>query len=156
MRDSSDKPKPLSSASNDVMVAAAKTLARVPTASSALSISEHGTAETRAPAKDHDDIALIHGRTDDGKGLKIVRRRQDRIEVGAVVPLTPGKPITGEVVRLEPREESPLLCNVHVEYTPPAAARSTSAGPAQVATESYRENWELVFGKRDGSKPVLS
>lgn len=109
--------------------------------------------ETKAVPSQHDDIALIHGRTEDGRGLKILRRRQDRIEAGAVVPLVPGKPIVGEVVRLEPRKETPLLCDVHVEYTPPAEARPTSTGPAQVATDQYRQNWDLVFGgakkKRD-------
>lgn len=109
-----------------------------------------------SPAALHDDVALIHGRTQDGKGLKILRRRQDRLEIGAIMPLTPGKPILGEVVRLEPREESPLLCNVHVEYSPPAEARSTSAGPAQVASESYRENWEQIFGNREEPKPTIN
>jgi hypothetical protein len=94
----------------------------------------------------HDDVALIHGRTEDGRGLKILRRRQDRIEAGAVMPLTPGKPIVGEVLRLEPRKESPLLCDVHVEYAPPVESRPTTTGPAQVATERYRQNWDLVFG----------
>lgn len=109
-----------------------------------------------ASAPDHDDVALIHGRTDDGQGLKILRRRQNRLEIGAVVPLVPGKPIVGEVVRLEPRKESPLLCNVHVEYTPPSDARPTSAGPAQVSSERYRENWDQIFGKKAADKPVLN
>lgn len=104
----------------------------------------------------HDDIALIHGRTDDGRGLKILRRRQDRIEAGAVMPLVPGKPIVGEVVRLEPRKESPLLCDVHVEYAPPAEARPTTAGPAQVASDRYRQNWDLVFGKSPTKEPALN
>jgi hypothetical protein len=106
----------------------------------------------------HDDVALIHGRTEDGRGLKILRRRQDRIEVGAVMPLVPGKPIVGEVVRLEPRKESPLLCDVHVEYAPPASAESrpTAAGPAQVATDKYRENWELIFGGAAKERPALN
>jgi hypothetical protein len=114
------------------------------------------SAPVPAPATDHDDVALIHGRTEDGKGLKILRRRQDRLEIGAIMPLVPGKPITGEVVRLEQRSESPLLCNVHVEYAPSSEARPTSAGPAQVATASYRENWEQIFGKKDDAKPTLN
>jgi hypothetical protein len=104
---------------------------------------------------EHDDIALIHGRTEDGQGLKILRKRQDRFEIGAVMPLVPGKPITGEVVRLTPREESPLLCNVHVEYAPETDnQRGTSAGPAQVATDRYRSNWDQIFGKK--SEPQIS
>jgi hypothetical protein len=122
----------------------------------ALATSPNEVPAAQAPSADHDDVALIHGRTEDGKGLKILRRRQDRLEVGAVVPLVPGKPITGEVVRLEPRQESPLLCNVHVEYAPPAETRPTSAGPAQVSTARYRENWEQIFGNKDEKKPVFN
>lgn len=108
------------------------------------------------PSTQHDDVALIHGRTEDGRGLRILRRRQDRIEAGAVMPLEPGKPIVGEVVRLEPRKESPLLCDVHVEYTPPQESRPTTTGPAQVATEQYRQNWDLVFGGARKSDPALN
>jgi len=114
------------------------------------------STETKAVPSQHDDVALIHGRTEDGRGLKILRRRQDRIEAGAVMPLVPGKPIAGEVVRLEPRKETPLLCDVHVEYTPPAEARPTSTGPAQVATDQYRQNWESVFGGAKKSEPALN
>lgn len=104
----------------------------------------------------HDDIALIHGTTEDGRGLKILRRRKDRLEAGAVMPLIPGKPIVGEVVRLEPRKESPLLCDVHVEYAPPLEARPTATGPAQVATDKYRQNWELVFGPPSKGEPSIN
>ncbi len=123
--------------------------------SSAIEPTAEPPAEPEVSAP-HDDIALIHGRTEDGRGLKILRRRQDRIEVGAVMPLTPGKPIVGEVVRLEPRKESPLLCDVHVEYAPPVEARPTATGPAQVATDRYRQNWELVFGDSKKDEPSLN
>jgi hypothetical protein len=97
------------------------------------------------------DIALIHGVTPDGD-LKILRKRNDRIELGGVRPLREGVPITGEVVRLTPRKEFPLLCDVSTELPAPAAlsdvAESGSGarkGPAQVATDSYRDNWERIF-----------
>jgi hypothetical protein len=108
------------------------------------------------PQVQHDDVALIHGRTEDGRGLKILRRRNDRIEAGAVMPLEAGKPIAGEVVRLEPRKESPLLCDVHVEYTPPQESRPTATGPAQVASDRYRQNWDLVFGGAHNDEPALN
>ena len=72
------------------------------------------------------------------------------------MPLVPGQPIVGEVVRLEPRKESPLLCNVHVEYAPPKESRPTAAGPAQVATDQYRENWEVIFGGAAKDRAALN
>lgn len=141
MSDSTGKPKPTDLASDQ----------RAPETA----MPSGAVVGSESPAPDHDDVALIHGRTEDGKGLRILRKRQDRIEVGAVMPLVPGRPIVGEVVRLEPREECPLLCDVHVEYSPPREPRGTSAGPAQVASDSYRENWEQIFGKREPT-PALN
>jgi hypothetical protein len=98
--------------------------------------------------RDSEDVALIHGKTPDGEGLRILRKREDRLELGAVRPLKEGMPITGEVVTLTPRPEFPLLCDVKVEL----AARSSADvaapprhGPAQVATDRYRENWDRIW-----------
>jgi hypothetical protein len=98
--------------------------------------------------RDSEDVALIHGKTPDGEGLRILRKREDRLELGAVRPLKEGTPITGEVVTLTPRPEFPLLCDVKVEV----AAQETSTdvartrhGPAQVATDQYRENWDRIW-----------
>jgi hypothetical protein len=97
------------------------------------------------------DVALIHGKTEDGAGLRIIRRREDRLEFGAVRPLKEGAPIAGEVVSLTPRPEFPLLCDVKVEYAPPASdtaeATPSRHGPAQVATDRYRENWDRIWTK---------
>ena len=98
------------------------------------------------------DVALIHGKTEDGAGLRIIRRREDRIEFGAVRPLKEGAPIVGEVVSLTPRPEFPLLCDVKVQYSAPVAhndsAQPSRHGPAQVATDSYRENWDRIWKKK--------
>jgi hypothetical protein len=104
------------------------------------------------------DVALIHGVTPEGD-LRILRKRNDRIELGGVRPLREGVPITGEVVRLTPRKECPLLCDVSTELAAPrppadvAEARSTDTrkGPAQVATDRYRDNWDQIFTRRPGS-----
>ena len=106
--------------------------------------------------RDGADVALIHGRTPDGEGLRIIRKRADRLEVGAVHPLKNGAPINGEVVSLKPRPEFPLLCDVKTELEAPEAARADTAsrgrsGPPQVATDSYRENWDRIWNK---SKPA--
>jgi hypothetical protein len=98
------------------------------------------------------DVALIHGRTADGEGLRIIRRREDRIELGAVHPLKEGVPIVGEVVSLTPRADCPLVCDVKTELAAPQAQADTAAsrhGPAQVATDRYRENWDRIWKRRD-------
>jgi hypothetical protein len=98
-------------------------------------------------AKDQDaDVVLLHSPTEDGGGVRVVRARQGQVEVGEVRPLADGKPITGEVVTLQPRPDAPRVCDVSVQYTQ-KEGRAT-AGPAQVATEAYRDNWEATFGRK--------
>ncbi len=108
---------------------------------------------------DGSDVALIHGRTPDGAGLRIVRRREDRVEVGALHPLKHGTPIVGEVVSLTPRPDFPLLCDVKVELPAPVPQKAAPArvqkGPAQVATDRYRENWDRIFEPKK-SPPLLN
>ena len=116
------------------------------------------SAPVRATRKTGEDVALVCGVSDDGRGVEVIRKRGDRLETGTVRPLEAGKPIHGEVVRLRPRPQAPLLCDVEVEFTPreQGGERETLAansGPAQVATESYRKNWDAVYGR--GRKPSL-
>ena len=106
------------------------------------------------------DLALIHGKTADGAGLRIIRKREDRIELGAVRPLQQGTPIQGEVVTLTPRPEFPLLCDVKVELEAPRAADDVAergrSGPAQVATDRYRENWDRIWMKKKDSPEIAN
>jgi hypothetical protein len=106
---------------------------------------------------------LIHGVSQDGQNLAVLRARDDRIEAGIVRKVQDGEPLLGELVRLTPRPESPLLCDVQVEYAGPSAAASpppgdraahapvgaklTHGGPAQVATPDYRANWDAIWSK---------
>ena len=103
------------------------------------------------------DVALIHGVNESGD-LRILRQREGRVELGQVRPLREGVPISGEVVRLTPRKEFPLLCDVTTELaasapapqhdTAEVAASQSHKGPAQVATDRYRENWDLIWKRR--------
>jgi hypothetical protein len=119
-------------------------------------------AEALAKPKSGEDVALVYGVSDDGQGLDIIRKREGRLEAATVRPLQEGKPIHGEVVRLKPRQHSPMICDV--EVTLPAAdvpeaeaTRSSSAGPAQVATDQYRKNWDAIYkGRASGKKPLLN
>jgi hypothetical protein len=104
----------------------------------------------------NNDIVLIHGRSPDGKGLSVIRHRNDQLEQGLVMPLEQGKPIHGEVVTLRPRPEFPLLCDVRVECSRPSGepqdnARPVGKGPRQVATEQYRTNWDRIFDRTRGN-----
>jgi hypothetical protein len=110
-----------------------------------------------------EDIALVCGLTEDGQGVEIIRKRGDRLESGTVRRLEAGKPIHGEIVRLRPRPQAPMVCDVEVELsvgersagqrTDVEASPGVSSGPAQVATDSYRKNWDAVYGR--SRKPSL-
>ncbi len=110
---------------------------------------------TSEPARKN-DVVLIHGRSPDGKGLSVIRHRNDQLEQGLVMPLEQGRPIHGEVVTLRPRPEFPLLCDVHVECARPSSearsdARPVAKGPGQVATDQYRTNWDRIFDRTRGN-----
>jgi len=120
------------------------------------------------------DVALLYAPTEDGTGARVLRARNGTIETGEVRPAKEGQPFNnGELVRLKPRSGSPSVCDVEVIYrgaplpgaapvsgATPAQGASESAGssrapqasgparggPAQVATESYRDNWDRIFG----------
>jgi hypothetical protein len=107
------------------------------------------------------DVALIHAVEPDGS-VHIIRRRGDRLEAGALQPLREGAPIVGEVVALRPRPAHPALCDVEVLYEPraapartaePAPAPARRKGPAQIATETYRTNWDSIWSRKGSEQP---
>ena len=127
--------------------------------------SEHEIAQVPAASSvPSSDVALIHGVTPDGQGFNILRARENRLELGAVRPLREGVPITGEVVTLRPRANFPALCDVETHFKPPEPAGDRQepaervsagrVGPAQVATDEYRRNWDAIWSRSEG-KPKL-
>jgi hypothetical protein len=113
-------------------------------------------AATAAVAALPPDVALVHRVTPDGT-VHVIRRRGDQLEAGALQPLREGVPIQGEVLSLRPRENFPMLCDVDVLYTPPAVAKPAAQpavrqahrkGPAQVATNEYRDNWDSIWNRK--------
>lgn len=113
-----------------------------------------------SPPNDY-DVVLLHGPTEDGDGVRVLRARPGQLEAGEVRPARDGRPLNGaEMVTLKPREGTPSVCDVevvHAPQKPPSATRTSTPrvteasdrhGPAQVATAAYRAQWELVFGKR--------
>jgi hypothetical protein len=61
--------------------------------------SEFDSRSPKSPpdASSPSDVVLIHGRTDDQKGLKVLRARPEGVELGEVRPLEHGKPLAGDV-----------------------------------------------------------
>jgi hypothetical protein len=114
------------------------------------------------------DLVLVHGRTPDGNGLNVLRARDSQLEVGTVRPLEEGRSIQGEVVKLTARPEMPNLYEAETQYAPPAVATSSpttdeppasqgrpaSHGPAQVASDAYRKNWDAIW-KRPSKRRAL-
>lgn len=99
------------------------------------------------------DVVLIHGPTEDQKGLRVLRAREQGIEVGEVRPLQEGKPLTGELVKLRPRPGQPRICDVETQLSERELARARGAseprlghaGPARVTSDAYRANWDAIY-----------
>jgi len=89
-------------------------------------------------------VLYVHSPTESGGGYHVIRQREERIEVGELRPMREGMPLSGELVKLIPRAESDRLFDVDVLYA--TEKRSEDGGPAQVATDSYRRNWDKIFG----------
>lgn len=87
---------------------------------------------------------LVYGQSDDGKSYDVLRRRGEDIEAGRVRPLDEGKSIHGEVVRLKPHEDSPVLFDVEVYHD----ARPSTGRPPKVSSERYRRGWESIWAKK--------
>lgn len=97
------------------------------------------------------DVALVYGRSEDGKSYGVLRRRDDEIQVGTLRSLEQGKPIHGELVKLRPREDSPLF---DVETQHGAPIRGETSGPAKVTTPAYRAGWDSIWSEKSGSRAL--
>lgn len=111
-------------------------------------------AATPTPARPATDVVLIGPPTADGAGVHVIRARDERLEAGELRALREGRPITGEIVTLKPRESNPSVCDVTDSYSAPAASTAAPSaqlahkGPAKVATRAYREGWDEIFGAK--------
>ncbi len=109
---------------------------------------EKKTEELRDAAPAKEDVVVIGPPTPDGAGATVLRLREGRMEAGQIRSLEQGKPIVGEVVTLRPRKEAPNVCDVEVEHDVSPPKRETNR-PAQVANANYRENWDVIWKRRD-------
>jgi len=111
---------------------------------------DSATAPEAPATKESSDFVVIGGPTADGSGLGVLRCREGRLEVGQVQPLREGKSIHGEVVKLHPHADCPAICDVEVQVPAPPVVKK-SGRPAQVASDTYRKNWDTIF-KRTGDE----
>ncbi|HVJ91267.1 MAG TPA: hypothetical protein VM580_15795 [Labilithrix sp.] len=110
-----------------------------------------GSDDKGSPGGEKNDVVVLGPPTADGNGVHVLRARDERIEAGELRNLEEGRSITGEIVTLAPRADNPRVCDVKESYAPNAAGAPPAAktkGPAQVATQAYRDNWEEVFARR--------
>jgi len=102
-----------------------------------------------APRDKAHDVVLVGPPTDDGEGRAALRSRPGRLDLAEIRPAVEGRDLgDGELVRLKSLGH-PDLFGVEVLYgDADRAPREPAghAGPPRVATDSYRERWELIFG----------
>ncbi|MCU0677376.1 MAG: hypothetical protein MUE69_31870, partial [Myxococcota bacterium] len=91
-----------------------------------------------------EDVVLVHGRSEDG-ALQVIRKKGDELSAGELRPVEEGKPLRGNLLKLRPREDMPLLADVEEEI---AITSPSLSKPAQVATDSYRKGWDGLWGAR--------
>lgn len=118
--------------------------------------SGHHKCVTKSAKKRAQDVALLYAPTEDEKGARFVRARNGKLQAGEVRPLAEGQSLSGqELVRMHPRAEMPNLCDVEVIHPAEKPMRDTQ-GPAQVASERYRKNWDVTFGPHRPSKKLAN
>jgi hypothetical protein len=102
-------------------------------------------SDDEAPPKQ--DVVFMHSALEDGEGFRVLRQRDDALEVGELRAVQEGRPLHGEMVRLSPREGSDRVFDVEVLVSRKETA--PRSGPAQIATAAYRANWETIFRAHD-------
>jgi hypothetical protein len=106
-----------------------------------------------APPPPKQDLLFVHSPTESGDGLRVIRKRDEGIEVGELRAVQEGKPLHGDLVKLTPRKEHDRLFDVEVlvsrQETQHAPEPRQHGRPAMVANTAYRQNWEAIFGERE-------
>jgi hypothetical protein len=95
------------------------------------------------------DVLFVHSPAPTGDGFRVIRARNDTLELGELRGMKAGQPIYGEVVQLSRREESPRMFDVTTVVPPKTSPAEPGKGPAKVTTSAYRSGWEAVFGGKE-------
>jgi hypothetical protein len=109
------------------------------------------TSNASTTPADAKDVVMIHSPHDDGAGYNVLRMRDGSVELGAIRNIREGMPIHGDVVSLSQRKDHERLYNVETLVKSPPPPEPARHGPAQVATDTYRTNWEQIFGRTRSS-----
>ena len=110
------------------------------------------TAKKKQLETKKEDVAIVYGKSDDGKSYGVLRRRHQEIEVGLLRPLEDGKPIQGEVVRLRPRHDSPVVFDVETQHGRTFARKA--GGPPKVTNAAYRDGWDSIWSRQPDPKAL--
>lgn len=97
------------------------------------------------------DVAIVGGPTDDGRGHRVLRIRENDASVGELRPVEEGKALapSTEVVNLSQREGAPQnVFDVRSIHGGESAAPPPSKGPAKVSSDAYRTGWDQLFGDK--------
>jgi hypothetical protein len=112
-------------------------------------------SESEPPPKPKEDVVFVHSPAEGGEGFRVIRKRDDAIEIGEIRPVQEGRPLSGDLVKLRPRKDQERLFDVEVLVSRDElkgageGPRTHALGrPAQVATDAYRDNWDAIFGAR--------
>jgi len=130
---------------------------------------EDAGASPSEASKKREDVVLLGGPTADQRGVMVLRKQGDRVEVGEVRPVEEGKSLSGDLVKLVPRAGHPRVCDVETTFSAEERLRATRGpgrdsdrmvtrrshhGPPQVATQRYRDNWETIYERRGPIDPA--
>lgn len=117
-----------------------------------LAASRFNVSKQRTDAPGSEDVLLVLEQADGGR-LRGIRQREGQLELAELAPIAEGQPLSGELVRLSPREGHPVLLDVQTLYQPEQTAPTVEPtpcaghkGPARVNTEAFRDGWDRVFG----------
>lgn len=95
------------------------------------------------------DVVFVHGPNERGDGVRVLRKREDAIELGELREAKEGKPIHGDLVKLTQRREHERLFDVEtVVKREEVKALAGGHGPPQVASDRYRSGWDAIFGAK--------
>jgi hypothetical protein len=79
---------------------------------------------------------------DEDGDIHLVKHNEDHsFSYGKLEQPKDGEPIYGEIVELSQSENIPGVFDIKT------IMESRTGGPAQVANDSYRKNWDVIFGK---------